>query len=71
MRHATRLALVLTLLSVSALFPVKDAHSACPDPSCSSLDGRTCTTDQKCWLQFGSNCIQDVCRCFASRLVCP
>ncbi|HSG41166.1 MAG TPA: hypothetical protein VLE27_16120 [Thermoanaerobaculia bacterium] len=55
----------------SAACPTDPDCSACSLPSCSSLEGKACTTDKACSVSNGTSCLQATCRCFAGQLVCP
>lgn len=42
MRHVTRLALLLVLLGITALFQVESVQASCPYPNCEALYGTRC-----------------------------
>jgi hypothetical protein len=77
MRHVTRLALVLILLGITALFPTESVHSSimepCPYPECTSFDGVSCPKGAQTLCSYGtdSSCRALNCNCVGGQWICP
>lgn len=63
MRHVTRLALMLVLLGIAALFQVESVQASCQYPHCEALYGTRCNRGGAKTTCAYSDCIPLQCTC--------